>query len=82
MAGKDAATAAWAAFFAAFPDYRNSFGLMRLDGGLVAVAGRSDCSDGRLAGPALWPARLAGEKIAEWRVYEDTPENRGLLGLS
>jgi hypothetical protein len=47
----------------------------------VVVVGRSSCSDVRLDGPALWVAKASDDKIAEWRVYEDTTTNRRLLGV-
>jgi ketosteroid isomerase-like protein len=80
-AGKARCVEAWRGFFAAFPDYRNHFEGMQLTGNQVAIVGHSACSDVRLAGPALWTAKLEGDLIAEWRVYEDTTANRRLLGL-
>lgn len=80
--GRDACLDAWAGFFAAFPDYRNVFEFTRANDGGVAVRGRSECSDPRLAGPALWSARIQGDRIVEWRVYDDTPTNRAALGLA
>jgi hypothetical protein len=40
------------------------------------------CSDVRLDGPALWTAKARDSKLAEWRVYEDTPANRHMLGIA
>lgn len=79
--GKEACVQAWAGFFAAFPDYRNLFERFVVAGGLVAIAGHSVCSDSRLNGPALWSAKVREGKIAEWRVYDDTPENRVSLEM-
>jgi ketosteroid isomerase-like protein len=79
--GKDRCTAAWTSFFESFPDYRNVFEAIELDGRVAVIVGRSSCSDARLAGSALWCAKLEGMLIAEWRVYDDTPENRNSLGL-
>jgi hypothetical protein len=45
------------------------------------MVGCSVCSDVRLAGPALWTAKIEGQLIAEWHVYEDTSANRASLGL-
>jgi ketosteroid isomerase-like protein len=81
IAGKPRCVEAWRGFFAAFPDYRNHFERVLLAGSDVVIIGHSVCSDARLAGPALWTAKLEGELIAEWRVYEDTDTNRALLGL-
>jgi hypothetical protein len=35
-----------------------------------------------LDGPAIWTAKVSGDKLAEWRVYEDTTENRTQLGIT
>ena len=79
--GKPACLDAWRGFFTSFPDYRNVFDRLVLEDTRVVVVGRSSCSDVRLDGPALWVAKASDDKIAEWRVYEDTPTNRRLLGI-
>ena len=71
----------WEEFFARYPDYRNVFTQVQVEGDFVAVAGYSTCSYGPLDGPALWSARVRGGLVSEWRVYLDTPENRGEIGL-
>lgn len=81
VAGKMTAIEAWRGFFKAFPDYRNTFEQWKADAGIVTISGRSHCSDQRLEGPALWRAVVADQALAEWRVYEDSPSNRQLLGL-
>ena len=80
--GKQHGIASWRAFFEQFPDYRNVFERVLSRGNLVVMAGYSTCSFGPLDGPALWTARVSAEKVEEWRVYDDTPQNRQLLGLS
>ena len=80
--GPESSHEAWRGFFTSFPDYQNSFDRLEVDGDRVAVVGRSRCSDLRLDGPALWAAKVRGGKLAEWRVYEDTPTNRHTLGVS
>lgn len=82
VSGKAACVGAWRGFFAAFSDYRNVFERIEVRGDDVTVAGRSECSDARLQGPALWSAKVAGEAVVEWRVWEDTPDHRATLGLS
>ena len=52
-----------------------------------AVSGKQACLDAwrgffDLAGPALWTATIRGETVTEWRVHDDTPENRARLGVS
>jgi ketosteroid isomerase-like protein len=77
--GRVACVEAWRGFFAAFPDYRNVFDSLHDHGEVVAIAGRSECSDPALNGPALWTATVRDGLVAQWRVYLDTPENRSLL---
>jgi ketosteroid isomerase-like protein len=79
VSGRHACLAAWRGFFAAFPDYRNVFASVSAYGDVVAMTGRSLCSEPSLSGPALWTATVRDGKVAQWRVYADTPENRRLL---
>ncbi|MEV6493861.1 nuclear transport factor 2 family protein [Actinoplanes sp. NPDC051633] len=81
VAGRDGCRTAWEGFFAAFPDYRNIFEVVRADGDTVVVAGRSVCSEPALAGPVLWSATVRDDRVAAWQVHSDTAENRGALGL-
>ena len=81
VVGKEECILAWQGFFAAFPDYQNHFEHISADEELVAIMGRSSCSDRRLDGPALWSATVRNEQISEWRVFEDTGSNRKSLGL-
>ena len=80
--GKLKCLEAWRGFFISFPDYRNVFDSLAVVNSKVVVVGRSSCSDGRLDGPALWVTKATGDKLAEWRVYEDTPANRRKLGIA
>jgi ketosteroid isomerase-like protein len=80
--GKSQCLEAWRAFFTSFPDYRNVFESSAVEDNRVVVIGRSNCSDVRLEGPALWVATASDDKLAEWRVYEDTPANRRTLGIA
>jgi ketosteroid isomerase-like protein len=81
VSGKPACLRAWQDFFAAFPDYRNHFAQFATKQELIVVAGRSSCSDQRLYGPALWTARVRGDRVSEWRVLEDNASNRYSLSL-
>ena len=80
--GKSTCLEAWRGFFNSFPDYHNVFDSLAVKGTSVVVVGHSVCSDGRLDGPALWVARASDDKLAEWRVYEDSPANRRTLGIA
>jgi ketosteroid isomerase-like protein len=92
LSGKHAVLDAWRGFFTAFPDYRNHTAfpdyrnhwsrLVPVGSTLIAV-GRSVCAtEPALEGPAIWRATTAGDKVAEWRVYADTPANRRRLGIA
>ena len=74
---------AWRRFFEAYPGYLNNMAVVVADGGLVAMAGRSECPrEPELEGPALWSARVEDSGLlSEWRVWQVTPENRQLLGI-
>jgi ketosteroid isomerase-like protein len=80
--GKEEVLEAWRGFFDAFPDYRNDWsGTIEVGDRQIAV-GRSTCSnEPALDGPAIWAARSSQGKVAEWRVFEDTPANRSMLGI-
>ena len=79
--GKMDSMSAWQGFFKQCPDYKNIFDRMELHGNVVKIMGHSRCSDERLNGSALWSAAIKSNKIQEWHVYEDTAENRALLGM-
>jgi ketosteroid isomerase-like protein len=80
--GKSKCLEAWRGFFKSFPDYRNAFESLTVKDNRVIVVGRSSCSDVRLEGPALWVATASEDKLAEWRVCEDTPATRRTLGIA
>jgi ketosteroid isomerase-like protein len=80
--GKARCREIWQQFFAAFPDYHNHFESVTETGETVVVIGHSTCSDPRLAGRALWTAKVHDGRVAEWRVYDDTPDSRATLAIS
>ena len=83
LAGKNEVLKAWTGFFDAFPDYRNDWWNVIPIGSTLIAVGRSVCSsEPALDGPAIWTARTVGDKVSEWRVYEDTPANRRRLGVA
>lgn len=79
LSGRATCRRAWERFFESFPDYRNHFESLATTEDRVTILGRSTCSDPRLEGRAIWTARIRGGKVAEWRVYEDTPDRRASL---
>ena len=82
VVGKSRCLEAWRGFFEQFPDYRNHFVDVISSESRVMAVGYSTCSVAVLEGPALWVAEVVNEKVAHWRVYSDTPENRSALGLA
>jgi len=78
---KEANIRSWGEFFELYPDYRNHFSIVESRANLVLAIGHSTCSYDPLDGPALWTAKVEGERVAEWRVYFDTTENRINLNL-
>ncbi|MDX1417018.1 MAG: nuclear transport factor 2 family protein [Candidatus Promineifilaceae bacterium] len=80
--GKETMIQGWEDFFAQYPDYRNHFSLIKSEGNLVTISGYSTCSFAPLNGSALWSARVEGNRVAEWRVCLDTPQNRKQLDLA
>jgi protein-S-isoprenylcysteine O-methyltransferase Ste14/ketosteroid isomerase-like protein len=83
ISGRDDVLDAWRGFFEAFPDYRNVWASLTLKGDLLIALGHSLCPiEPRLDGPAIWTAKVRGARVSEWRVYEDTPESRAMLGLA
>lgn len=68
--GKENCVIACEGFFEAFPDYKNYFTKLAYKDNFVMIEGYSTCSVKILDGPALWTAKVNGNKISEWRVYE------------
>ena len=82
VAGRHEVLKAWEGFFEAFPDYRNEWSRVMPIGGALIALGQSACStEPLLDGPAIWSATAIGDRVSEWRVYEDTPDNRHRLGI-
>jgi uncharacterized protein (TIGR02246 family) len=79
--GKDVMKDGWQDFFASYPDYRNIFTRVQVDKDFVVMVGYSTCSYEPLDGPALWSAKVRERRIFEWRVYEDTDQNRRNLKI-
>ena len=77
--GKEYMLQCWKEFFEEFPDYRNIFTRVENQMDFVILLGYSVCSHKPLDGPAIWTAKIKNNLIAEWRIYEDTEENRRML---
>ncbi len=81
FSGKEKVLDAWKGFFQQFPDYRNTFEHIKSREDLVLITGYSTSSEKQLEGPAIWTVKVTADRVAEWRVYDDTPENRKLLNI-
>ena len=71
----------WKKFFELFPDYINVFEVVWSKDSIVIMEGHSICSEETLNCKVIWKAIIENDKVKEWRVYDDTEENRLKLGL-
>lgn len=80
--GKDAMTKGWIEFFDSFPEYLNTF--LRVDSrdDLVILYGYAIWSTDSERDYAIWTATIENNLVAEWRIYEDSEENRRQLDLN
>ncbi len=81
VTGEKAMLDAWNDFFPAYPDYQNHFHRVESREELVIMVGHSTCQEDSLDGPAIWTARVVGNQIREWRIFEDTQEERKRLNV-
>ncbi|MFX1548560.1 MAG: nuclear transport factor 2 family protein [Promethearchaeota archaeon] len=72
----------WKEFFFEYPDYKNIFHTVISRDNLVILLGHSECSEPVLDGPAIWSAKIENDQVSEWRIYDDTKENRSRLNIS
>ena len=80
--GRNEMILGWAEFFRKYPDYRNNFIQVLVKDKVVIMLGFSECSYDPLDGDAIWTAKIENGLVAEWRVYDDTPDNREKFSLS
>ena len=66
--GKNVMKEGWREFFKKYPDYRNKFTSVTVQGNVVVMVGHSTCSSKPLEGPSIWTAKISGERICEWKV--------------
>ena len=79
--GKGIMLKCWEDFFRSFPDYRNTFSRVQSEGDLVILYGYATWQKGSEPDYAIWTARIEGDLLTEWRIYEDTEENKKLFNL-
>ena len=77
--GKKTMVANWTEFFVRFPEYRNTFLKVVSQGDLVVAVGFARWSRHGEPDRVIWTARICHGLVAEWRIDEDTLENRALL---
>lgn len=86
--GRNQTLAAWTRFLHFVPDYRIDVEETFAKGSLVVVLGSARGTyspQGWLraanswSAPGAWRARVAGERVAEWRVYADNEPIRRLM---
>ena len=82
LSGRGDVLSAWRGFFEAFPDYQNVWTELTVKSEMLIARGHSSCATEReLDGPAIWTATVRADRVSQWRVYTDTPENCMRLGL-
>jgi ketosteroid isomerase-like protein len=74
--GKEAMIRAWIEFFELFPEYRNTFTRVESEGDLVTVYGYATWKLGDAPDHVIWTANIEKDLVAEWRIYEDSEDNR------
>ncbi len=79
--GKDRMTKGWQTFFEEYPQYRNTFLRVESMGDLVVILGYAEWTTDGDRDHVIWTAAVRDDLIAEWRVYEDTEQNRRQLAL-
>ncbi|MCK4251748.1 nuclear transport factor 2 family protein [candidate division WOR-3 bacterium] len=71
----------WISFFKEFPDYKNTFTRVESQDNLVILIGYAYWSEKNKYDPAIWTATIKNDLVAEWKIYEDTEENRKKLNI-
>jgi predicted SnoaL-like aldol condensation-catalyzing enzyme len=79
--GRGTMTKGWTDFFKSFPDYRNTFQRVESQGDLVVLYGYATWKEGADPDYAIWTAVIEDDLVAEWRIYEDTDENKRRFNL-
>ena len=79
---KGAMVEAWRKFFVAFPLYRNTFNELKSDGNDVAILGHAYWSEKQPYDPVIWSATIANDLVREWKIHNDSEENRKRFGFS
>jgi len=89
LIGREAMKEAWREYMSRFPDYMIHISeVFEIDNEVVLV-GRTTGSHLQIprseefaGGTLIWVAIIEDDKIAEWRLYYDTPANRETLKMA
>ena len=73
---KESLISTWIRFFEEFPEYRNNFELIETHGNVVILYGYATWKKGDAPDHAIWTATIENDLVAEWRIYEDTEDNK------
>ncbi len=79
---KKAMLASWIRFFEMVPHYKNTFDRIQSKGDTAVILGSAYWSEENQHDPVIWTATVRDDLIAEWRIYDDTKENREKFGLT
>ena len=71
----------WTDFFKMFPEYKNTFEKYNSFENNVYILGFAYWSKDEPYDPVIWTGKIEGNKIKEWQIYVDTPENRKKFDL-
>ncbi|MFX0123572.1 MAG: nuclear transport factor 2 family protein [Candidatus Hodarchaeota archaeon] len=81
-APKDEIVKGWKEFFKNFPEYQNYFPRIESKGDTVIIPGYAIWAKGGEKDHAIWVAKIQHDCVAEWRIYEDTVENRNKFNIN
>jgi predicted SnoaL-like aldol condensation-catalyzing enzyme len=81
VSGKESMTSAWIRFFELFPEYQNTFERVETHNNLVILYGYATWKKGDAPDHAIWTATIENDLVAEWRIYEDTEDNKKKFNL-
>ena len=79
--GKETMLKGWKNFFRAYPEYRNTFSRVQSEGERVVLYGYATWQKESAPDYAIWVARIENDLVKEWRIYEDTDENKDRFDL-
>ena len=79
--GKESMTNGWIGFFKSFPEYKNTFIRVQSQDDLVVIYGYAIWKKGSEPDYVIWTATIEDDLVAEWRIYEDTEENKRRFNL-